>query len=479
MNFFDKNLATSTDSYKASHGCKPQSYVDNSVGQFPEGTTHTSYYIEARSENEEIVVAGVNFISEVLNQGISLAKVARANLIYHSHFGRDIFNYDAWKRIAVEFNGELPINLISVNEGTVVPTKNAVVVIENTHEDYPWLPGHLETFILRGIWYQTTVATKSFKCKQVIKKYLEKTSDLDGVDLKTVLDTRLHDFGARGATSEESAALGGLAHLYNFVGTDTVEALVLAQDLYNVSCAGFSIPAREHSTTISYDNEMDAYINSVNLYGKGPYSCVMDSTDYKKAVEQVCQELKEKIIEKGGTFIFRPDSGDMIDNIMYTLNILGEYFGYTVNSKGYKVLPDCVRIIQGDDINSADDIMRVLSWMKTKRWSAENIAFGMGGGLLQKVNRDTHKFAMKLSAVKVHGEWRGVNKSPKGAEWKTSKKGILRLVVDDNGQYKTIDCLNESVADAAYCAMTTYVENGVQVTKDRLFDIRHRIDSSL
>lgn len=475
MNFFDKNLATSTDSYKASHA----GYAEgDSVGQFPKGTTFTSYYIEARTENEELIAAGLNLVAKILEQGITLAKVERANLLYRSHFGREIFNYEAWKRIATEFGGKLPIDLWAVPEGTVIPSKTAIAVVENTHPDYPWLPGNLETFILRGVWYPTTVATKSNKCLKVLKKYLDMTSDLKDDAYNMVLKTRLHDFGARGATAEEAAAIGGLAHLYNFIGTDTVEALILAQDLYNVHCAGFSIPAREHSTTISYSNEMDAYINSIKLYGKGPYSCVMDSTDYEKAVEQVCIELKDMIIGEGGTFVFRPDSGNMIDNIMFTLNMLGKHFGYTRNDKGYKVLPDCVRIIQGDDINSADDIERVLSWMEVHKWSSENIAFGMGGGLLQKVNRDTHKFAMKLSAICTNGEWRGVRKCPKGAEWKASKMGRLRTIRKKDGTFETIDILEERTVPGSL-EMFKFIQNGKLGYTDKLEDIRKRIDNAL
>ena len=36
------------------------------------------------------------------------------------------------------------------------------------------------------------------------------------------LPFKLHDFGARGVSSLESAMLGGMAHLVNFRGTDTL-----------------------------------------------------------------------------------------------------------------------------------------------------------------------------------------------------------------------------------------------------------------
>lgn len=469
-NVFKKNLAITTDSYKISH-----------ANQFPEGTEYTSYYVEARTDNEDIIAAGMNFIAKVLEQGITVADVERANSLYKAHFGMDIFHYEGWMRIATEFKGNLPVTLLAVPEGTVMKSKNVIAVLENTHPDFFWLPGHLETFVLRAIWYPTSVATKSFQCKKVLNRFMEMTSDLAGDAFNFALNTRMQDFGARGATSGESAAVGGLSNLYCFIGTDTVEAMILAQDLFEFEgAAGISIPAREHSTTISWANEDDAFLNSIEQFGSGVYACVMDSYDFNEAVLRVCTEMKDQIIASGGTFVIRPDSGDMILNIMYALETAGKHFGYEYNSKGYKVLNKHVRIIQGDDINSADDILRVLSWMEGKRWSAENIAFGMGGGLLQKVNRDTHKFAMKLSAIKVNGVWREVFKCPKGAEWKKSKAGLLRYG-ELNGVVGTYNML--TMTSDEYSAFNTHMQiyhiDGRRIFIDTLPEIRERINTAL
>lgn len=435
---FKRNLCLNTDSYKVTHW-----------QQFPEGATHSFYYIESRGgAYDEMMVAGIKFIQKVLEQGITVADVERANRVYKNHFGADYFNYEGWMRIATEFDGILPIKIKSVDEGLVVPVKNVIATIENTVEGFHWLPGWLEMFMLRAVWYQTTVATVSYQCKKAIVEYFDMTSDLTGADRAMCIKTRLHDFGGRGVSSEESAGLGGSAHLYNFIGTDTVEALIFTQELFDESesfMPGFSIPAREHSTTTCYgrDGEMQAYLNSITQFGKGIYACVMDSYDYENAIKAISEgEIKDYIIEQGGTFVARPDSGNMVDNIMFALREFGERFGYTVNSKGYKVLHPSVRIIQGDEINSHEDIRRVLSWMEANKWSAENVAFGMGGGLLQKPNRDTLKFAMKMSAIKIDGKWMEVYKSPKGAEWKKSKKGLLTLIKTSAG-FETVNTLSD------------------------------------
>lgn len=469
------SIIFSTDSYKISH---PQ--------QFPKGTTHTQYYIESRGGAlDKITVAGVNKFITTLEKGVTLEDVERANKLFRAHFGSDIFHYEGWKKLAQRFaEGKgLPLKVYAVPEGTRVPVKSAVLLIENTEPEFYWLPGHCETASLRDIWYMSTVATHSSEFKKEARIALESTSDLTGDEFDMVLNTRLHDFGARGATSGESAGAGGLAHLYNFIGTDTVEALILAQDLYNAECAGISIPAREHSTTTSYglnqEGLREAYLNSVDLFGKGMYAIVYDSQDFERDIADI-ETYKDKIIEQGGTLVARPDSGDMLSNIEYALQKFGEIFGYTVNSKGFKVLPSCIRLIQGDSIDTPSDIRAVYDYICfTCGWSAENIAFGAGGGLLQKVNRDTYKWAMKCCAIRVNGEWREVYKSPKGSEWKTSKKGyLLPMVHTVTSMHKDVNLLSDDhvkyILDLDWkMAAELYYDEG-RVRSDTLPEIRSR-----
>jgi nicotinamide phosphoribosyltransferase len=115
---------------------------------------------------------------------------------------------------------------------------------------------------------------------------------------------------------------------------------------------------------------------------------------------------------------------------------LAEKFGTIVNGKGFKVLPSCVRVIQGDGINE-DSIRIILARLEGKGFSADNVAFGMGGALLQQVNRDTQKFAMKASAVNVNGVWQDIYKAPAGDPSKRSKAGRLCLVREE-GEYMTV-----------------------------------------
>lgn len=96
-----------------------------------------------------------------------------------------------------------------------------------------------------------------------------------------------------------------------------------------------------------------------------------------------------------------------------------------------------MRVIQGDGISRLS-ISAILAEMEQRGLSADNIAFGMGGELLQKVNRDTLNFAMKTSAVNIAGQWRDVYKDPVTDSGKRSKKGRLAVIRSQTGELQTI-----------------------------------------
>ncbi len=422
-----RNILLNVDSYKASH------YL-----QYPPGTTYVSSYIESRGgQYKQAVFFGLQmFLKEYLSQPITQADIDEAREVLTSH-GLP-FNDAGWAYILNTHNGYLPVEIQALPEGSVVPVKNALVQIQNTDPNCAWLTSYLETALLRAVWYPTTVATVSWHCKQVIRRYLERTSDSS-----ESLPFKLHDFGARGATSEEAAAIGGAAHLVNFAGTDTLSGIMAARRYYDCPMAGFSIPAAEHSTITAWGraDENRAYENMLKKFS-GPgklVAVVSDSYNLWHAIDNLWgEELKQKVENSGGTLVIRPDSGDPVNIVTETIEKLIRVFGCTVNSKGYRVLPDCVRVIQGDGV-SLQTIEAILEAMALRKQSAENIAFGMGAELLQKVNRDTLKFAMKASAAKVEGLWRDVFKDPVTDSGKRSKKGRLAVCVNPNsGEWETV-----------------------------------------
>ena len=414
-----KNIILNTDSYKASH------YL-----QYPPKSEYVSSYIEARGgDYDKTLFFGLQaFIKEYLLKPITQADIDEAEAIITAH-GLP-FNKEGWQYILDSYNGYLPLEISAVEEGTLVPLKSPLLQVVNTDPKVPWLTSYLETALLRAIWYPTTVATLSYSIKEIIRDYLEATSE----NVEEQLPFKLHDFGARGVSSEESAMLGGMAHLVNFQGTDTLSAIVGAKRYYGADMAGFSIPASEHSTMTSWqrEGERDAYANMIKQFGgEGKiFAVVSDSYDIYNAVSNIWgKELKEQVKQSGATVVIRPDSGEPKEIVLEVIKRVYEAFGGYKNSKGYIVLDDSVRIIQGDGVDK-EAIKEILDALKNEGFSAENIAFGMGGNLLQNVGRDDFRFAMKASAICVDGKWRDVYKDPITDSGKRSKRGRLALTRD-------------------------------------------------
>lgn len=409
----NKSIILNTDSYKTSM-----------FKQYPMGTSGVYSYIESRGGRyDRTVFFGLQaFIKEYLLEPITQADIDIAEEILTAH--GEPFNKEGWQYILDAHGGYLPVVIRAVPEGTVVPVKNVLATIENTDPKAFWLTTWLETALLRAIWYPTTVATQSHKIREVILDYLERTGD------PSLIDFKLHDFGARGVSSMESAGIGGAAHLVNFMGTDTITGMLFAREYYNAGIAGFSIPAAEHSTITSWgrDGEVDAYRNMLTQFAKpgSIVAVVSDSYDIFNAASKLWgEELRQQVIDSGATVVIRPDSGDPLTVNQKLIEILGQKFGYTKNAKGFKVLNN-VRLIQGDGVNELT-IRSILGAFMAMGWSADNIAFGMGGALLQQVDRDTQKFAMKCSSAQINGEWIDVQKDPATDPGKKSKAGRVTL----------------------------------------------------
>lgn len=460
------NPILNTDSYKASH-----------FKQYPPDTLRVSSYIEARGiANDwrpvpEVVHFGLQmFLKEYMSVRITHDHVAEAMEIFKAH--GEPFNDTGWNYIVEKHNGRLPVSIQALPEGTVIPLGTCQVQIVNTDIAVPWLTSYLETALLRAVWYPSTVATISREAKKIIYQALQKTCD----DPDSQIGFKLHDFGARGVSSNESAMIGGCAHLVNFLGTDTVASLVAAKRYYNEPMAGFSIPAAEHSTITAWgrDNEVAAFRNMLKQFG-GPgklVACVSDSYDIYGACAKLWgEQLKDEVQRMGGTLVVRPDSGNPPTVVLKVVELLADKFGFTANKKGFKVLAPCVRVIQGDgiDLYSIQDILNALI---LNGWSTENVAFGMGGGLLQKLDRDTLKYAMKANAIYRSGQWHDVYKEPITDRGKDSKRG--RLAVTEDLRTIKEEYLGSWPADTLKNILVPVWENGELLKEWNLTEVRER-----
>lgn len=413
-----------TDSYKLSH-----------FTQYPEGTEYVSSYIEARKawdEIDNVLFFGLQVeLFKLAGQVVTQDALDEATPFLKAH-GFDIF-VEGWQHIIDAHGGRLPVLIEAIPEGTLAPVSLPQLRIRNTDPKAYWLVSYLETRLLRAVWYPSTVASLSHAVMSRIRRRMQVT---DGNQLGA--EFKLHDFGARGATNAEAAALGGMAHLVNSFGTDTIAGTVLARNAYGADMAGFSIPASEHSTmtALGESGECAQFERMLEQNPAGLVACVSDSYDLMRAVKDYWgTALKDQVLGRDGTLVVRPDSGNPVEIVPDVIEALMARFGYTTTETGYRILNDAVRVIQGDGVDK-DSIVEIMEAMMERGLAIGNIAFGMGGGLLQKVNRDNFGYAMKASAICIDGSWSDIFKDPITAKGsKRSKRGIQGAMKTDSGAF--------------------------------------------
>ncbi len=433
-----ENLILLADAYKYAHH----------KFYYP-GTTEIYSYLESRGGMfDETIFFGLQYILKEYLEGQAFTQedLDEAAAFLPQVFGRDdVFDKSKFQYILDKYDGYLPVKIKAVAEGTAVQTGNVLMTIENTDPECFWLTNFLETLLMQ-VWYPCTVATLSNEVKKVVTQFYSETAT-EGAEAG--IDFVLNDFGFRGVSSVESAKIGGAAHLLNFSGSDNLAGSGMAIKYYNAKKVyGLSIPATEHSicTLLGKDGELEVFRHVLKTFPTGTIACVSDSYNIFKACEDYWgTELKDLILNRKGTLVIRPDSGDPIMTLLEVFEILFEKFGYTTNPKGYKVLPPQVRIIQGDGVNYVA-IKEIYSALKEHGISAENLVLGMGGALLQKVDRDTQRFAIKCSSAIINDKLVRVEKSPTEIDsngkitesFKKSKAGRLKLV-KINGIFKTVE----------------------------------------
>lgn len=410
-----RNLLLDIDAYAASH-----------FNQIP-ANTHTLVAYGGPRKGLGTLFIGMQVILQAWNENrITMEDVDEAEE-YYTAAGLP-FNREGFEIIVKDHGGKWPVKVLAVPEGTVIPAGVPAYVLWNLDERVPWTATFFENQLLRA-WYPSTVASKSYR----IKNYLREAMKIS-CDTLDKLPFMLHDFGSRGTETPESAAIGGFGHLAQFMGSDTWAANALAVKVYGAKLdskaflsPSYSIPAMAHLTVTSWGEQYEtlAYDNMITTYGKEGklLACVIDSTDADYAADyRFGVELKEKIIVSGAKVVLRHDSGDPLVELPKLLDILDKNFGSDVNSKGYKVLRN-VATLWGDGIDE-EPIKEIVDAVHKAGYSLDNLAFGMGGALLQKVNRDDDGWAQKASKIYlVDGTSYGVSKKPKTDPGKKSLEG--------------------------------------------------------
>lgn len=399
---------------------------------------------------------------------------------------------DAFHIAALHDLGYLPVRVRAVKEGTLVPMRVPMLVIENTVDEFYWVTNYLETIMSAELWMPTTSATIAYTYRQILNQYaMITTGSTSGVEFQG------HDFSMRGMAGKDAAASSGAGHLLSFVGTDTIPAINYLEAYYNANIekelVATSIPATEHSVMCAY-GQTDEYELFKSLmtekYPSGFFSVVSDTWDFWKVVGEYLPKLKEEILGRDGRVVIRPDSGDPIkilcgdpDAVEGSLEWKGlihclyEIIGGTINELGYKILDPHIGAIYGDSITleRAEEICRQL---KNKGFASTNVVFGIGSFTYQYNTRDTFNHAMKATFAEVDGEERFLLKDPKTDDGTKKSLTGLCAVLKVGGEIIVEDGLDKATYEANFAnidLLEVIFEDGEIKREESLAEIRERL----
>jgi nicotinamide phosphoribosyltransferase len=392
-------------------------------------------------------------------------------------FGHSLFNRDGWEYILKAYGGRLPIRICALDEGLTVPSATVAFTIEDTDIGSPWVSGWVEP-ILEKTWYPTTVATLTKYVVEELRQLLVET----GCDPE-FCRYMLHNFGYRATGSEETAAIGSCAHLIHANGTDTQLGMSHAMQVYGGSLRGLAstCAATEHRVMTQGGRAGEGAVvqRVIQLHPKQVVSQVADSYDYKAFVQHAI-DIYPLIEQKAVRLVIRPDSvtsdlprPDAV--VLWTLNTVKEGLGQhcTATPTGHIRLP--YSVLWGDGIDR-DGIMRIARAAARAGFAVDNLVFGMGANLLQKMNRDTLRWAQKGSAQLVSDgraeRWEDISKTTYG---KSSRAGRLAVVKDDQlhgfSGYQTI---REEALMGRENLLRPVFENGTILRKHTFEQVRAR-----
>ena len=414
--------------------------------------------------------------------------------IMDAALGADAYNIKKIEQL--HMLGYLPIEIVALPEGTLVPVHVPMFGITNTHPDFAWLPQALESLISAEMWHPMIAATVGYTYRQIVNEYYDKTCD-DNISRARALGS----FDFRGEECLQSAVKAGAGWCLSFLNTATVPTIPYLEQMYNCDCTkepvAFGSPSTEHSVMCSnyaVDGDEITFLRRAltEIYPNTSFSCVCDSYDYWNIVDNILPQLKKEILEHNGCFLVRGDSGDPVEVVTKTVFRLWEHFGGTVNSKGYKVLDPHVKAIYGDSITvqRCEEIYRILM---ENGFACSNAALGVGSfsfqcieedGILKPFTRDTFSCCIKATYCEINGEPYPIFKNPKESGFKKSQKGCCTVrwtgtfrpdnLIDFNFQFEDGHTWDEVVNDDKNFLETVF-KDGKLVKEYSLAEIRNRI----
>ena len=387
--------------------------------------------------------------------------------------------------------GYLPIQIVALPEGTLVPMHVPMFGITNTHEDFAWLPQALESLISAEMWHIMLAATVGYTYRQIVNEYYDKTCD-DDVSRARALGA----FDFRGEECLQSATKAGAGWLLSFLNTATVPAIPYLENYYLCDCAkepvGFGSPSTEHSVMCSnfaVDGDEITLLRRLltEIYPNTSFSTVLDSYDYWNVIDNILPQLKPEIMAHNGCMLMRGDSGDCVEVVTKTVFKLWDIFGGTVNSKGYKVLDSHVKAIYGDSITvqRCEEIYHILM---ENGFACSNVALGVGSfsfqcieehGILKPFTRDTFSSCIKATYCEIDGTPTPIFKDPKDGGFKKSQKGCCVVYNSMEGLWYQDEHSWLGASNSPYQLLETVFKDGKMVKEQTLSEVRSTLHGGM
>lgn len=484
-------------------------YKHTHAEQFPKGLTRLVSYLTPRmsrlSSQDRMVFFGLqSFIKKYLidyfnKNFFNLEEdyvVNEYTRVIDSMLGKG--NYNSEKVRNLHKLGYLPLRIYALPEGSFVPMHVPCIAITNTHEDFAWVVQWVESLLSSEIWKPCIHATVGYSYRTIVDKYYGLT-----VDDFVPHNKAMSDFGFRGMSCLEEAVKASTAWLLSFAGTATIPAIPYIERYYNMnnSTNPFASNAisTEHSVMASnfaIDGDEITMIKRLltEIYPNASFSMVSDTYDLFNLIDNLLPQCREEIMNHNGKLLIRPDSGDIVEVAVATVEHLWNIFGGTVNSKGYKVLDSHIGVVYGDGVTQqrAEKIYQILM---EKGFASNCIVFGAGSfsfncieedGKFYPYTRDTFSVAIKATYGEVNGKPIMIFKDPKtdkdtGNGFKKSQKGCCIVQKNEQNEFMFTDGhnYNESHGDMVHNELTVVYENGRMLKNYTFTDIRKNMYGDL
>lgn len=473
------------DFYKAVH-----------AEMLPKGITKSVSYFTPRMSRvkmwDKVVMFGLQgfvktylidyFNEEFFNKSFDEV-ISEYKRVMDNTLGKDVYKIDKIEKL--HKLGYLPIEIVALPEGTLVPMRAPMFGITNTHPYFAWLPQSLESLISAEMWHPMLAATVGYTYRQIVNKYYDLTCD-DNIPRAKALGA----FDFRGEECTDSAIKAGAGWCLSFLNTATVPTIPYLEQNYNCNCekesVAFGSPSTEHSVMCSnyaIDGDEETLLRRLltEIYSNTSFSCVLDSYDYWNVIDNILPKLKPEIMAHNGCMLMRGDSGDCVEVVTQTVFKLWEIFGGTINSKGYKVLDPHVKAIYGDSI-TIQRCEKIYEILKENGFACSNVALGVGSfsfqcveedGILKPFTRDTFSSCIKATYCEIDGKPYPIFKNPKDGGFKKSQKGCC-IVIKDGDTLKYMDEYNwNDVTDICSNLLKPVFKDGKMIREQSLSEIRN------